>query len=230
MGGSWLSPLRLSHAIMENSTSDNTEWLRRAFIRPPEFVFGSPRRGAACMFSTGCIGRVWQEFESRYTADKDAPEGLWRYDPTTDAGTVDLKDSQDREVQAVLRRPKLLALLGYLAAARPAGFHRRDTLVALLWPEDDNAHARNSLRQAVHALRAALGREAVTARGEEELGLGEQALSCDVCEFAAALEAGAAERALELYRGGSSRACTSRRLRVRALGRPGARASAPPRH
>ena len=117
-------------------------------------------------------------------------------------GTVDLKDSQDREVQAVLRRPKLLALLGYLAAARPAGFHRRDTLVALLWPEDDNAHARNSLRQAVHALRAALGREAVTARGEEELGLGEQALSCDVCEFAAALEAGAAERALELYRGG----------------------------
>src|SRR5207249_3852750 len=92
-------------------------------------------------------------------------------------GTVDLKDSQGREVQAVLRRPKLLALLGYLAAARPAGFHRRDTLVALLWPELDNAHARNSLRQAVHALREALGRDAVLARGEEEIGLSEQALS-----------------------------------------------------
>ncbi|PYO89672.1 MAG: hypothetical protein DMD58_08600, partial [Gemmatimonadetes bacterium] len=117
-------------------------------------------------------------------------------------GTVDLKDSQDREVQAVLRRPKLLALLGYLAAARPTGFHRRDTLVALLWPELDNTHARNSLRQAVHALRAALGRHALMARGEEELGLGEATLSCDAREFAAALEAGDAERALELYRGG----------------------------
>src|SRR2546428_8769190 len=105
-------------------------------------------------------------------------------------GTVGLKDSQDREVQDVLRRPKLLALLGYLAAARPSGFHRRDTLVALLWPELDNAHARNSLRQAVHALRAALGRDAVVARGEEEVGLSEQAVSCDVREFAAALGAG----------------------------------------
>jgi len=117
-------------------------------------------------------------------------------------GTVDLRDSQDREVHAILRRPKVLALLGYLAAARPVGFHRRDTLVALLWPELDNAHARNSLRQVVHALRAALGRDAVVARGEEELGLGEEALSCDAREFAAALEAGEPERALELFRGG----------------------------
>src|SRR5438094_2028416 len=116
-------------------------------------------------------------------------------------GTVGLKDSQDREVQDVLRRPKLLALLGYLAAARPSGFHRRDTLVALLWPELDNAHARNSLRQAVHALRAALGRDAVVARGEEEIGLSEQALSCDAREFWTELDAGHAEQALELLRG-----------------------------
>src|SRR5438034_11330864 len=111
-------------------------------------------------------------------------------------GTVDLKDSQGREVQAVLRRPKLLALLGYLAAARPPGFHRRDTLVALLWPELDNAHARNALRQAVHALREALGREVVVARGEEELSLSDQALWCDARAFAAALEGGQAEQSL----------------------------------
>ena len=116
-------------------------------------------------------------------------------------GTVDLKDSQGREIQPVLRRAKLLALLGYLAAARPAGLHRRDTLIALLWPELDNAHARNSLRQAVHALRAALGRDAVVARGEEEIGLSEQALSCDAREFWTALDAGHAEQALELFRG-----------------------------
>ncbi len=116
-------------------------------------------------------------------------------------GTVDLRDEQDRELRAVLRRPKLLALLGYLAAARPAGFHRRDSLVALFWPELDNTHARNSLRQAMHALRNGLGPDLVVARGDEELGLSEEALWCDVCDFVAALEGGEAERALELYRG-----------------------------
>ena len=116
-------------------------------------------------------------------------------------GSVELKDSHGREVDAVLRRPKLLALLGYLTIARPRGFHRRDTLVALLWPELDQAHARNALSQAVHALRQALGREVLRTRGEEELGTGEEGLSCDVREFEAALEGGAAERALELYRG-----------------------------
>jgi len=117
-------------------------------------------------------------------------------------GTVDLKDSQGRELGSVLRRPKLLALLGYLSVARPQGFQRRDTLVALLWPELDHTHARNALSQAVHTLRRALGHEALLARGEEELGVSEEGLRCDVREFERALEAGQAERALELFRGG----------------------------
>src|SRR5438128_1463864 len=90
-------------------------------------------------------------------------------------GTVDLRDSQGRELGAVLRRPKLLALLGYLTVARPRGLQRRDTLVALLWPELDHAHARNALSQAVHALRQTLGHAALLARGEEELGVSEEA-------------------------------------------------------
>ncbi|HEV2750024.1 MAG TPA: BTAD domain-containing putative transcriptional regulator [Gemmatimonadales bacterium] len=117
-------------------------------------------------------------------------------------GTVDLEDSEGRDLRSVLRRPKLLALLGYLAAARPYGFHRRDTLLALLWPELDNAHARNALRQAVHALRAALGHAAILARGEEELGLSEECVSCDVRDFDATREVGQAEQALESYHGG----------------------------
>src|SRR2546429_551216 len=117
-------------------------------------------------------------------------------------GTVDLRDSQGRELGAVLRRPKLLALLGYLTVARPWGLQRRDTLVALLWPELDHAHARNALSQAVHAVRQALGHAALLARGEEELGVSEEGLGCDVREFETALEAGRAEQALELYRGG----------------------------
>src|SRR2546430_466057 len=117
-------------------------------------------------------------------------------------GTVDLRDSQGRELGAVLRRPKLLALLGYLTVARPQGLQRRDTLVALLWPELDHAHARNALSQAVHASRQTLGHAALLARGEEELGVSEEGLGCDVREFETALEAGRAEQALELYGGG----------------------------
>src|SRR5205823_2735077 len=45
-------------------------------------------------------------------------------------GSVELRDSQGRELDAILRRPKLLALLGYLTIARPWGFQRRDTLEA----------------------------------------------------------------------------------------------------
>ncbi len=117
-------------------------------------------------------------------------------------GALDLRDSEDRELRAILRRPKLLALLAYLATARPYGFHRRDALVALLWPELDHGHARNALSQAVHALRRALGPQAVEARGDEELGLSTERVWCDAREFEAALDAGEAGRALELYRGG----------------------------
>jgi serine/threonine-protein kinase len=116
-------------------------------------------------------------------------------------GTLDLRDSQDREVHSVLRRPKLLAVVGYLAIARPAGFHRRDSLVALLWPELDHAHARNALRQAVHAVRQALGHDLLRARGEEELAVDGSRMRCDVRDFEAAFEAGELENAVELYRG-----------------------------
>src|SRR5260370_20179196 len=117
-------------------------------------------------------------------------------------GTVDLKDSQGRELGSVLRRPKLLALLGYLTVARPQGFQRRDTLVALLWPELDHTHARNALSQAVHTLRRALGHQALLARGEEELGVSGEGLWCDARECERALEAGRAGRGWGGYRGG----------------------------
>lgn len=116
-------------------------------------------------------------------------------------GTLDLRTSRGRELGSILRRPKLLALLTYLAIARPRGFHRRDTLVALLWPELDQAHARNALRQAVHSLREGLGQDLVLGRGEEELGIDGEQLWCDVRQLEARVEAGKAESALELYRG-----------------------------
>ena len=50
---------------------------------------------------------------------------------------------------------KVRALLAFLAVEnqRP---HRRDALCGLLWPEDDQPHARQSLSQALYSLRRSL--------------------------------------------------------------------------
>src|SRR5204862_4948872 len=86
-------------------------------------------------------------------------------------GTLHLLDATGREVTSLLTRPRRLALLAYLAAATPRGLHRRDTLLALFWPELDQEHARAALRQALHVVRDALGGDAVASRGDEEIGL-----------------------------------------------------------
>ncbi len=116
-------------------------------------------------------------------------------------GTLHLTDAAGREVKSLLTRPRRLALLAYLAAATPRGLHRRDTLLALFWPELDAEHARAALRQALHILRGALGSEAVITRGDEEIGLDLARLWCDVTAFDEAIAAEQFDRALELYRG-----------------------------
>ncbi|HWK89848.1 MAG TPA: BTAD domain-containing putative transcriptional regulator, partial [Longimicrobium sp.] len=116
-------------------------------------------------------------------------------------GGAGLHDSRGTEVRSVLQQPKRWALLAYLAAARPRGFHRRDTLLALFWAELDEAAARNSLGQAVHFLRRELGAGVLVNRGRSELGLAEGAVRCDAVEFEGEIAAGRPERALALYRG-----------------------------
>ena len=116
-------------------------------------------------------------------------------------GTLALRDPNGEDLHSVLAQPKRVALLAYLAIARPRGFHRRDTLLALLWPELDEQHARGALNQALRHLRTALGKEAVPSRGDGEIGIDVRALSCDAVEFEAAIEADDPARALGLYRG-----------------------------
>ena len=55
-------------------------------------------------------------------------------------GTLVLRTSAGEDILSVLAQPKRVALLAYLAIARPRGFHRRDTLLALLWAEQDEQH------------------------------------------------------------------------------------------
>ena len=113
-------------------------------------------------------------------------------------GGVDLREDGDR-LDAVLAQSKPTALLTYLAAARPHGFHSRDTLVALLWPDVDDRRARRSLRKALHFLRKHLGKSVVLSRGDD-VGLS-AALTCDAAMFDAAVAAGRGREALDLYRG-----------------------------
>jgi DNA-binding SARP family transcriptional activator/TolB-like protein len=116
-------------------------------------------------------------------------------------GTLVLRDPNGEDFHSILAQPKRVALLAYLAIARPRGFHRRDTLLALLWPEQDEQHARWALNQALRHLRNELGKGVVSSRGDAEVGVEPERLSCDAVEFEAALEAGDPARALGLYRG-----------------------------
>lgn len=116
-------------------------------------------------------------------------------------GVLDLRSQDGSELGAVLRQPKRLGLLAYLTLASPRRFHRRDTLLALFWPDLDEEHARAALRRALYFLRAELGAEVVTGRGEEEVGVSEEVLWCDVPALEQALASGDFETAMSLYRG-----------------------------
>jgi DNA-binding SARP family transcriptional activator len=115
-------------------------------------------------------------------------------------GALDLCRDDGSEVRPVLRQPKRLALLTYLAVTTSRGFQRRDTLVALFWPDLDGEHARGALRQAVRFLRRQLGEDALVSRGDEELALG-ATVWCDAVAFEEAVSQHQPEAALELYRG-----------------------------
>jgi DNA-binding SARP family transcriptional activator len=82
-------------------------------------------------------------------------------------------------------RPPRLALLAALAAAGERGV-TRDRLMALLWPDSDDARGRHSLRQSLYTLRQELGRDVVLARGAA-LVLDDAAVASDIADFRAAL-------------------------------------------
>lgn len=116
-------------------------------------------------------------------------------------GPPRISASDGRDVELLVRQPKRIALLAYLAAAMPRGPHRRDRLLALFWPESDDARARAALSQALYVLRSALGVDAVVSRGHDEVELGRDVVRCDAVAFEAALDAGRPDEALALYGG-----------------------------
>ncbi|MGH7579882.1 MAG: AfsR/SARP family transcriptional regulator, partial [Gemmatimonadales bacterium] len=117
-------------------------------------------------------------------------------------GTIDVRHAHGPEAGAgaVVSQPKRFALLAYLAAATPHGFHRRDTLLGLFWPELDLDQGRHALRQGLHFLRQRLG-PVVARRGDEDVGLDPDMLWCDAPAFEQSLDRGQPAAALELYGG-----------------------------
>lgn len=103
----------------------------------------------------------------------------------------------------MLAQPKRLALLVTLVVG-PPGFRRRDSLLALLWPELDIDRARAAMNQAVRFLRKELGATAdaiIVSRGADEIGVDPSKFWCDAAELRDHIGAGRFSEALELYRG-----------------------------
>jgi DNA-binding SARP family transcriptional activator len=114
-------------------------------------------------------------------------------------GELELKGSDRQELCAILAQPKRLALLTYLAVS--PHWQRRDSIVALFWPDLDSDHARGALRQALRFIRRQLGDGVLNGRTEEELGCQGGTLWCDAAAFERACELGRLAEALPLYRG-----------------------------
>lgn len=116
-------------------------------------------------------------------------------------GGLDLRGSGGESLAGVTSRPREMGLLIYLASAGPGAFRRRDTVLAMFWPERPEDRARHTLNQMLYRLRRTLGDEVLLSRGPDEIGTSADHLRCDAADFRQALEEARWEDALTLYRG-----------------------------
>lgn len=116
-------------------------------------------------------------------------------------GTLQVDCDGPDPADELLAQPKATALLAYLAVARPRGFHQRDRLVGLFWPELDQERARAALRKLLSRLRQVAGERVVATRGAEAVALAPDECWCDAVAFDEAVAQGRLGDALELYHG-----------------------------
>jgi DNA-binding SARP family transcriptional activator len=116
-------------------------------------------------------------------------------------GTLRVATATTVEDSTLLGQPKLLALLLFLVVARPQGFHQRDRLLGLFWPELGQEQARAALRKALHRLRQSFGDEIIASAGQDAVSVPVHTRGCDVDDFETAVAAGRFGEALDHYRG-----------------------------
>jgi DNA-binding SARP family transcriptional activator len=96
-------------------------------------------------------------------------------------------------------QPRRLAVLVLVARGGERGV-TRNKLLALLWPDSDDAQGRRVLSQALYTLRRDLGSDECI-RGTHDLRLNVEEVWCDVAQFERALADGELEHAAGLYVG-----------------------------
>ncbi len=80
--------------------------------------------------------------------------------------------------------------------SQSSGPHSRDTLIALLWPESDERHARDALNQLLRSLRRDLGDDVFATGSGNRIALDEAMVWCDAVAFELLLDGGKEEEAL----------------------------------
>ncbi|MGH7615157.1 MAG: BTAD domain-containing putative transcriptional regulator [Gemmatimonadales bacterium] len=106
-------------------------------------------------------------------------------------------DVEGAPATGAAQQRKPLALLALLAANRRG--ISRDKVIAYLWPESDTEHARNTLKQACHALRRDLHPDLFL--GTIELRLNPNVITSDVGNLEDALDRGEPAQAIAAYAG-----------------------------
>jgi tetratricopeptide (TPR) repeat protein len=115
-------------------------------------------------------------------------------------GRAELRDEHGLDVGGILAQPKRLGLLTYLTIATPRGFHRRDVLLSLLWPDVPESRGRNALRQALFHLREHMP-GALISRQDGAIAIAPGTITCDVHDFEAAAQRRDASAVGALYGG-----------------------------
>ncbi|HKJ03561.1 MAG TPA: BTAD domain-containing putative transcriptional regulator, partial [Longimicrobiales bacterium] len=114
-------------------------------------------------------------------------------------GPVTLTGSDGTPIHSVLKQPKRIAFLAFLATA-PSGTRTREEVLDLFWPEADREKARHALSQAMYYVRRSLGKDVIRNEGEL-LALNPHVVRTDVSTFLEALDDGRPADALDVYRG-----------------------------
>ncbi|MEO8139993.1 MAG: BTAD domain-containing putative transcriptional regulator [Gemmatimonadota bacterium] len=116
-------------------------------------------------------------------------------------GRIGLDGPDGLDFAPLLRQPKGLALLAYLASPRPGTWHRRDTLLAVFWAELDTVRGRAALRSALYSLRQHLGDGVLRNRGDDEVSLDPERFTTDAALLEGEVLAGQHAGALQRYGG-----------------------------
>ena len=116
-------------------------------------------------------------------------------------GGLDIRPPDAPAAAGLLKQPKRVAVLAFLAVRGAGGFVSRNALLGVFWPDADEQRARATLRTTLHYLRSQLPDGAIETRGDDELRAAPGIVWCDAVAFRQAVDDGRLDEALALYRG-----------------------------